>query len=152
MFRPRRAILAAILIGIPIGTGLFTFRYAEGLSYMSNDPKACINCHIMNDEYNGWLKSGHHHVATCNDCHTPHDLVGKYMSKARNGWHHSKAFTLQDFHDPIQITPINAQILQENCIRCHQPLVQDTLLRQDIHGGGVQCVHCHKNVGHGPSR
>ncbi len=151
MLRPRRAILTAMLIGIPIGAGLFTFRYAEGLAYMSNDPRACVNCHIMNDEYNAWAKSGHHHVAVCNDCHTPHDLIGKYTTKAINGWNHSRAFTLQDFHDPIQITPRNARILQENCIRCHQSMVQDTLLREDSHGGGASCVHCHRNVGHGPT-
>jgi len=141
-----------MLMGIPIGLGLFTFRYAEGLSYMSNDPRACMNCHIMNDQYNSWAKAGHHHVAVCNDCHTPHDFVGKYMTKAINGWNHSKAFTLQNFPEPIRITPRNAGILQANCVRCHEPLVEDTLLRFEAHGGGVSCIHCHKSVGHGPVR
>lgn len=150
--RARRVSLAAILLGIPLGVGLFTFRYAEGLSYLSNNPRTCINCHIMNDEYNAWEKSGHHHVATCNDCHVPHDFIGKYMAKARNGWNHSRAFTMQDFPEPIMIGPVNARILQDNCVRCHEPLVADTLLRSPEHAGGVACVHCHKNVGHGPSR
>ncbi len=32
MFRLRRALFAAILTGIPVGLGLFTFHYAEGFS------------------------------------------------------------------------------------------------------------------------
>ena len=106
-----------LLVGICVGVGAFTFSYAEGLSYMSNDPNACVNCHVMREQLDSWAKSGHHHVAVCNDCHTPHNLVGKYTTKAINGWNHSKAFTLQDFHQPIQITKRNKDIVQENCIR-----------------------------------
>ena len=47
----------------------------------------------MNEQYDGWLKSSHHAVAVCNDCHTPHDLIGKYSTKALNGFWHSFAFT-----------------------------------------------------------
>ena len=120
VIRPRRAIFAsAVLVGIPVGVGLFTFRYAEGLSYFSSDPKACVNCHIMRDEYDSWAKSGHHHVAVCIDCHLPHSFIPKMIAKSRNGWNHSSAFTLQNFHEPIMIGPTNAAILQENCLRCH---------------------------------
>ena len=42
-------------------------------------------------------------TASCVDCHLPHDFVGKYLAKADNGYHHSKGFTLQDFHEPILI-------------------------------------------------
>ena len=80
----------------------------EGFSYLSNDPKACVNCHIMRDHYDGWQKASHHAVATCNDCHTPHDsLSPSTSSKAENGFWHSKGFTLQDFHEPIRIRPRN---------------------------------------------
>ena len=43
----------------------------------------------------------------------------KYLAKASNGWHHSKGFTLEDFHEPIMIKPVNARILQESCLKCH---------------------------------
>ena len=39
--------LLAILVGVGAGVGGYTFRYAEGLSYLSTDPKACANCHII---------------------------------------------------------------------------------------------------------
>src|SRR5688572_23556212 len=41
----------AVFAGVVAGMGFFTFGYAEGLSYFSSDPKACANCHIMNDQY-----------------------------------------------------------------------------------------------------
>ena len=47
------ALATAILLGVLVGLSSYTFNYAEGLSYLSNDPAACVNCHIMNDEYNG---------------------------------------------------------------------------------------------------
>ena len=74
MTRPALAVLFAGLLGIPIGVGAFTFVYAKGGSYMTNDPQACANCHIMHDHYDAWMKSSHHSVATCND---QHHVVGQ---------------------------------------------------------------------------
>ena len=125
----------AIPLGVALGLGLFTFGYAEGSSYLGNAPETCANCHIMNEQYDGWVKGSHKAVATCNDCHTPHDFVGKYATKALNGFNHSKAFTLQDFHEPIQINARNAAILQQSCLHCHGDFVRDTR-RGQHHGGG----------------
>lgn len=153
-FRPQsrvRAWLAlAIPLGLALGLGLFTLSYAEGLSYLSNDPRACVNCHIMNEQYDGWVKGSHKAVATCNDCHVPHEFVGKYIAKGLNGYHHSRAFTLQDFHEPIMITPRNAAALQQNCLRCHGDFVHEILAGSTTAENAVQCVHCHRGVGHGP--
>ena len=35
--------------------GAFTFVYAKGLSYLTPDPRACLNCHVMYSQYDGWL-------------------------------------------------------------------------------------------------
>ena len=148
----RPAIIIAVLVGATLGVGLFTFGYAEGLSYFSTDPKACANCHIMNDEYDSWTKASHHAVAKCIDCHLPHDLVPKYIAKAENGWNHSKAFTLQDFHEPIMIKPRNSYILQENCLACHEDMVHQMVAGSTTDKNAVTCVHCHMTVGHGPMR
>jgi cytochrome c nitrite reductase small subunit len=126
----------AIAAGAALGIGGYTFYYAEGLSYMSSDPKVCANCHIMQPQYDSWLKSGHHHVAGCADCHLPHDLIGKYTAKALNGWHHSKAFTLQNFAEPIAIKPANARILQDNCVACHQGLLHPSAVAERAGLGG----------------
>lgn len=137
----------AILLGVLCGVGSTTFSYAEGLSYLSTDPAACANCHIMQSQYDSWQKASHHTSATCVDCHLPDGFVTKYLSKAENGWNHSKGFTLQDFHEPILITEKNATILQNNCLRCHQDLVHDQSLFSTE--GAPRCVHCHDSVGHG---
>ena len=152
--RPRRiALVVAIMVGVVLGLGLYTFDYGEGLSYFSTDPKACVNCHIMQSEYDSWQKAGHHTAARCVDCHLPHELVPKYIAKADNGYRHSKGFTFNDFHEPIQIKPRNAEILQENCLRCHGDFVHNILpSNQTTDTNTLQCVHCHARVGHGPLR
>src|ERR1041384_846678 len=115
----RSTVALAALIGLLVGVGGFTFDYAEGLSYFSTNPEACKNCHIMNDEFNSPVKSSHHTVATCVDCHLPYQFIPKYIAKADNGYRHSKGFTFNDFHEPIMIKPRNARILQDNCLKCH---------------------------------
>lgn len=137
--------LAAGALGLTAGLGAVTFDYAEGLSYLSEDPRACVNCHIMRPQYDSWQKSSHHAVATCAGCHLPTTFPGKYVAKARNGWNHSRAFTLQDFPEPILITPPNARILQDNCLRCHSELLHDASAAM----GEPRCVACHADVGHG---
>jgi cytochrome c nitrite reductase small subunit len=141
--------IAVALAGLALGLSAFTFRYAEGLSYFSTDPRACANCHIMNDQFASWSRGPHHGDAGCVDCHLPHATVAKYVAKALNGYHHSKGFTLQDFHEPILIKAHNAEILQENCLRCHEELVHDVAAAGGSPEREVRCVHCHRNVGHG---
>ena len=140
--------MLAVLIGVAGGIGGYTLVYAEGLSYMSSDPKVCANCHIMNSQYDSWQKSSHHAAAGCVDCHLPRDFVGKWTAKAVNGYHHSKGFTLQDFAEPIAIKPGNSRILQENCLACHRDLVHE-VAAETGRGGEFTCVHCHQSAGHG---
>jgi cytochrome c nitrite reductase small subunit len=142
-------LVVAALVGGAAGLGLFTFGYAEGLSYFSSDPRACANCHVMNDQYASWGRSTHHAAARCVDCHLPSALLPKLLAKASNGWHHSKGFTLEDFHEPIMIKPKNAQILQDNCLRCHGALVHELVAGATTERDAVRCVHCHVHVGHG---
>ena len=142
--------LLAILIGAMAGIGGYTFYYAKGLSYLSNDPRACVNCHIMRDQYDGWQKASHHSHATCNDCHVPHDIVGKWMTKASNGYHHSEGFTLQNFHEPIQIKPASSKVLNNNCVYCHKDYVREITAHRVAGESSFNCVRCHDNVGHGP--
>jgi len=134
-------------IGLIAGVGGYTFVYADGGAYLTNDPAACVNCHVMRDQYDGWNRSSHHAVATCNDCHTPHNLVGKYVTKALKGWHHSVAFTTGNFHEPIRIGPRNKAVTEEACRYCHDEIVQ-----QIDHGQmgdhELSCTRCHPNVGH----
>ena len=144
------SLLAAAAVGVPAGLGVYTFVHADGTSYFGTDPAQCANCHIMTPQLDGWQKASHHTAATCVDCHLPVSGIQKYVAKASNGWHHSKAFTTQEFHEPIQITPTSSEILQQNCLRCHGDLVDGMSAEGTSHAGALQCVHCHAAVGHGP--
>lgn len=137
----------ALVFGVAAGLGVYTFAYAQGLSYMSSDPKACLNCHVMRDVYEGWNHSSHKSVATCNDCHIPHNFPAKYVAKGLNGWHHSSAFTTGKFHEPIRIKKYNREILLENCLGCHGSLT-DSIIHQHSNSP-TDCLRCHSRVGHG---
>src|SRR5262245_13836729 len=143
------SVVLAVLLGLLAGIGGFTFLYAKGFSYMSDDPEVCVNCHIMRPQYDSWQQAGHHTVATCVGCHLPHGFIRKYLSKAENGFHHSRAFTLQDFHEPITIGFKASRILQENCVACHRDLMHQQLASATSPSDEVRCVHCHRGVGHG---
>jgi len=148
-------LIAALSLGILAGSGAYTFSYADGLSYLSNEPTACANCHIMREQLDGWQKAAHHSRATCNDCHVPQDFVGKYLTKMKHGWRHSKAFTLNDFHEPIQILPEDLDIVRVNCVRCHGALVDELAPPQHAAAAASEqtdCIHCHSAVAHGPRR
>jgi len=144
-----RLLLIPASLGLLIGLAGFTFHYAEGGSYLSTDPRACTNCHIMQPQFDSWQKSSHHTAATCVDCHIPDGLFSKYYAKALNGWNHSKAFTLQNFPEPIRITEPNARILQENCLRCHGDLTHEIVPGSSTQADAMRCTHCHRGAGHG---
>ncbi|MBN2242573.1 MAG: cytochrome c nitrite reductase small subunit [Acidobacteria bacterium] len=140
-------ITAFTLLGVLLGLGGITLHYAEGLSYLSTDPAACVHCHIMRPQYDAWQKASHHTAATCADCHLPAEFPVKYFVKAENGWSHSKGFTMQNFHEPIMIKPKNIEILQNNCLRCHADLLSAESFAYTE--GAPRCVRCHDAVGHG---
>lgn len=140
---PLAVIIPGVLIGVVIGVGSYTFVYAKGYSYLTNNPAACANCHVMEGEYASWARSPHRSVAACNDCHTPHNLAGKYATKASNGFRHSFYFTSGRYPDTIAITPRSRAIVEAACHRCHAPLVGDI-----EHGGTIECIRCHSDVGH----
>ncbi|MEW5848310.1 MAG: cytochrome c nitrite reductase small subunit [Myxococcota bacterium] len=139
-------VALGVAVGAAVGIGGFTFGYARGASYLTNDARACANCHIMRDQYDGWLKSSHRAVAACNDCHTPPGFVAKYVTKASNGFWHSYAFTTGNFHEPIQIKATNRAVTESACRHCHADMVD---AMNFTHDAQVSCLRCHNNVGHG---
>jgi cytochrome c nitrite reductase small subunit len=144
----RVAVVFGCLLGVLIGVGAFTFVYAKGFSYLSTDPRACVNCHVMTEQYEAWLKSGHRHVATCVECHLPHEGLAKWAAKADHGFRHSAAFTLQNFKEPIEITPRDRAMVQVNCLRCHGALLHAVYASPGPLREELDCLHCHAGAGH----
>lgn len=143
----RVAVVLGVLVGVAVGVGGYTFIYARGASYLTNDPSACANCHIMQEHYNAWTRSSHHAVATCNDCHTPHNVVGKYAVKANNGFWHSFAFTTGRYPEPIRIKGYNKAVTEGTCRHCHREIV-DAIDTHAKGQGPLSCIRCHGAVGH----
>jgi cytochrome c nitrite reductase small subunit len=136
-----------VAVGLALGIGAYTFVYARGASYLTSDPRACTNCHVMREQYDGWIAGSHRAVAACNDCHTPPGAVAKYATKALNGFWHSFAFTTGRFPEPIRIGPRNAQVTERACRHCHAAVVEAIDTRPHA-GQGLHCVGCHASVGH----
>jgi cytochrome c nitrite reductase small subunit len=144
-------VIAAAIVGLAIGLGAYTFVYAKGYSYLTNDPAACANCHVMREHYAAWTRASHHAVATCNDCHTPPGLVPKYVTKARNGFWHSFYFTLGGYPDPLRITSRNHDVTEQACRKCHSELVaaiEPARPSRSAHDTALSCITCHRTVGH----
>lgn len=146
------AFLSAVaaLVGVLIGVGVFTFGYANGLAYFGHDPKTCQQCHAMDKQYDAWGKGSHKAVATCQDCHIPHDNVVNYLiAEADNGFWHSLKFTTGWYPDNIKIRESNRQITEHACRNCHEALVSDI---ESSHSSdykqGISCIKCHSEVGH----
>jgi len=137
------ALALAAVLGVAAGLGGYSFVYARGGSYLTDDPAACANCHVMQSRYDGWRKGPHHAAAVCNDCHTPSHPAAKYLTKASNGWHHSKAFTTGEFPDEIMMRPASRAVVEGQCRQCHADVVASI----DA-GGETSCIRCHESVGH----
>ncbi len=165
--RTKWLLAAVIAFGMVLGLGVFTFGLAKGHSYLTNDPAACANCHVMGDYLAAWEKGSHRSAATCNDCHTPHNLVGKYATKASNGFWHSYYFTVGGHPDPIRIGERNRQITERACRECHAELTaaitpgdragrreRDVRMVASAHAAtdgedrSASCIRCHSTVGH----
>jgi cytochrome c nitrite reductase small subunit len=140
-------VLLGTALGVAAGVGGYAFVYAQGSSYLTNDPAACANCHVMRDYYDAWRKSSHHAVAVCNDCHTPANPVTKYLVKAENGFHHSLAFTTGEFPFNIRARPESREVVEGQCRHCHADIVQ-AMIGPHAESREVSCVKCHDSEGH----
>ena len=147
---PRPTLLAAVAVvavGVALGVGAFTFVYARGYSYLGHDAKACDNCHVMNEQYAGWMRGSHRSAAQCADCHMPSNPVGKYAVKAWDGFWHSYYFTAGTYPDNIRISKLGERVVEGQCRACHGQIVQNIAAHAGREGD-VSCIRCHWTVGH----
>ncbi len=134
--------IAALLV--VVGVGLYVTDFT---AYLGNNPSTCNNCHVMDAVYESWYHGGHKTWANCNDCHTPHDLIPKYLVKAQSGYHHVTAFMFGNIPDAIRAKDSSRAVVQENCIRCHADTVS-TMMENSTEFDRY-CFECHRNVAHG---
>jgi len=140
-------VLMGTAVGLAVGIGGFTFVYAKGAAYLTDNPEACANCHVMREQLDGWMRSSHRAVARCNDCHTPKNFFARYWIKSLNGARHSWAFTTGRFHEPIEIKSGNRAVTESRCRDCHREITAALNAHQG-RGAALGCIRCHGSVGH----
>lgn len=148
----------AVLLGIFSGLGIYALVISNAVSYASDDPKACINCHVMNPEYANWYHNAHGRVTVCNDCHVPHDnVLSKYMFKATDGLNHATKFTFRMERQNIIMEEETRGLIQANCIRCHEKVISKSYLMSvqpnyKNHLTERYCLDCHRQEPHSTIR
>ena len=152
---PRWKKVAIIMTASIVGLGFYILHISHATSYLTDDPQACVNCHIMLPQYVTWQHSAHREVATCNACHVPHNnIFNQYFFKAKDGLYHATIFTLRAEPEVIQALKPSQAVIQSNCIRCHVDQVTDVKMAgfvEDHHFKRTDrtCWECHREVPHG---
>lgn len=148
----RWKIPAILMFGIFTGLFLYSFYISKASSYLSDSPKTCLNCHVMTPQYATWFHSSHREVTNCNDCHVPQDNFFRHWSfKAKDGLRHATIFTLHAEPQVIHIKAAGIQVVQANCVRCHNKLFesQKKIAGEFQHAEERLCWECHRETPHG---
>lgn len=146
--KPMNKVFLFIAIGAAaVALGLFV--YVTGApAYAGTDPTTCNNCHAMDAQYENWYHAAHHESTTCVECHLPHDnFISYWIAKAKTGVHDVYVFSTGQTPVMIRASAETKQTIQANCIRCHNPTVENIM-------AGAQpfdrnCWDCHRSVAHG---
>ena len=144
-----------ILMGAMTGLTLYALIESKAVSYLSDDPKTCANCHVMTPQYATWQNSSHRKWASCNDCHVPQDNFFKmYAFKAKDGLYHASVFLSRGEPEVIRMKEAGVEVVQSNCIRCHENQVTDARLSGLVENHlenrtSRKCWTCHQEVPHG---
>jgi cytochrome c nitrite reductase small subunit len=144
----------SILLGTFFGLAVYAFYISKASSYLGDDPKTCVNCHVMNPQYANWAHNSHFRVTTCNDCHVPHDNVfAKYLFKATDGMGHAYKFTFRLERQNIIMEEETRPMIVKNCIRCHQKVVGKEFMMaiQPNYRNFLEeryCLDCHRETPH----
>jgi len=139
-----------VIIGISVlvvALGVFAWT-TNAIAYLGHNPSTCNNCHVMDAAYENWYHAAHERYADCNECHLPHQNIAVYyLYKGYSGMKDVLSFATGTYPVAIRAEPLTRQIVQDNCIRCHENTVNDILtgaLSFDRH-----CWDCHRTVMHG---
>jgi cytochrome c nitrite reductase small subunit len=140
--RGKLSLFAAggVVVGVIVG-GL-----SAALLESTDSPEFCSTCHIMDSAFGSFTESNHA-LLDCNDCHAPaKPWLLKMTFKARAGAGHMYMNTIGrgEIPDVLHATSETAEVVNENCIRCHAP--SQVLISHDAK---ENCADCHRSVPHG---
>ncbi len=108
----------------------------------SESPDFCAQCHVMESEYEAWMHSGAHRRKKCVECHLPNENKPiHYVWKSIDGLKDVVFFYSGRVPEQIKITAHGTEVLQANCIRCHQETVE--FINHER-----KCWECHRSIAH----
>jgi cytochrome c nitrite reductase small subunit len=133
--------LAVIVTG-GLAVSLFLMLGPPKLLAKSESPDFCARCHVMESEYEAWIHSGAHRRKKCVDCHLPNENMAiHYVWKSIDGLKDVVFFYSGRVPEEIKLTSHGAEVLQANCIRCHQVTVE-------FINHVRKCWECHRTIAH----
>ncbi len=142
VLKSRRLVIALVVAAGAVILLLFLAFGPPKLLAKSDTPAFCVQCHVMEAEYDAWSHAGAHRRKMCVDCHLPNEnAVIHYVWKAIDGMKDVLIFYSGTVPDRIRLTSHGAKVLQENCIRCHEQTVM--LVNHDR-----KCWECHRRIMH----
>ena len=137
---PRRTLI----LGLFVGLFLVMIAGVQGMHAFTKDSSFCVSCHVMEPVYGTWSHSSHRDIAGCNDCHLDNsNYVTKSYTKATSGVQHLYHNTMGSIPVPIKINEKNTQLVQDNCLRCHQDVVRNMNMDPSR-----RCFDCHRYTPH----
>jgi cytochrome c nitrite reductase small subunit len=130
-------LLFAAIIALPL-LSFGSSKSAEG----PDKSEYCVSCHVMEAEYEAWMHSGAHRRKDCVDCHLPNEnRFVHYLWKSIDGLKDLIVFHSGQVPEQIKISSHGREVLQNNCIRCHETTVM-------VIDTDRQCWNCHKRISH----
>ncbi|OGQ96973.1 MAG: cytochrome c nitrite reductase small subunit [Deltaproteobacteria bacterium RIFOXYD12_FULL_57_12] len=140
--KKRIGLYGLAVLGAGLVVALFLLLGPPKLLAESESPVFCAGCHVMEAEYEAWDHAGAHRRIKCVDCHLPNEgRVLHYTWKSIDGMKDVLVFYSGKVPERIAITNHGKEVVQGNCIRCHETTVghidQERL-----------CWDCHRRIAH----
>jgi cytochrome c nitrite reductase small subunit len=145
MKKPRKKSIIGMLLIIGLVAAaviIFLLHGPPKLLAKSESPGFCAGCHVMESEFESWSHEGAHRRKLCVDCHLPNENAAiHYVWKSLDGLKDIAFFYSGRAPEHIRLTSHGAEVLQANCIRCHQTTVE--YINHDR-----KCWECHRRIMH----
>jgi cytochrome c nitrite reductase small subunit len=135
-------LFMVILTVVGAGVGVFLAFGPPKLYAKSETPEFCASCHVMESQYEAWFHAGAHRRIKCVDCHLPNDTMARHLVwKGIDGGRDFVLFHTGLVPDDIRLSSRGAQVVKENCLRCHT----ETMARVNE---DRNCWDCHRRLSH----
>jgi len=139
--KKKRLLLLVFAAVIVIPLAAFLLVGPPQILAKSDSPGFCAGCHVMENEHTAFMHSRHRRNR-CVDCHLPnHNLAIHYIWKSIDGMKDAIVFYSGLTPERIKLSEHGAEVLQANCIRCHEELVSPINTEQ-------KCWSCHRGITH----